>query len=46
MSRTSTALVGLTALGLTGLGYAVAEAHRYTLRRTPDARHPPSIPPP
>ena len=25
--------VGLTALGLTGLGYAVAEAHRYTLRR-------------
>ena len=44
MSRTSTALVGLTALGLTGLGYAVAEAHRYTLRRTEAAVLPPGQP--
>jgi predicted MPP superfamily phosphohydrolase len=44
VSRTSTALVGLTALGLTGLGYAVAEAHRYTLRRTEAAVLPPGQP--
>jgi predicted MPP superfamily phosphohydrolase len=33
MSRTSTALAGLVAAGAAGLAYAVAEAHRYTLRR-------------
>jgi predicted MPP superfamily phosphohydrolase len=33
VSRTSASLVGLAALGAAGLGYAVIEAHQYTLRR-------------
>ena len=34
MPRASSTLLGLAAVGAAGLGYAVAEAHRYTLRRT------------
>ncbi|MBI1378839.1 MAG: metallophosphoesterase [Frankiales bacterium] len=33
MSRTGTALLGLTGLAAAGLAWSVAEAHRYTLRR-------------
>jgi predicted MPP superfamily phosphohydrolase len=44
VSRTRTSLVGLAALGVAGLGYAVAEAHRYTLRRTEAAVLPPGQP--
>jgi predicted MPP superfamily phosphohydrolase len=44
MRRTSSTLLGLAAAGLGGLAYAVAEAHRYTLRRVEVPVLPPGQP--
>lgn len=44
VSRTSTALVGMAALGAAGLAWSLAEAHRYVLRRVEVPTLPPGQP--